>query len=366
MIETLTLADRIHERIRREGPIPFCEWMRMVLYDEHEGYYCRTNRQKWGRAGDYRTSPERSSLFASTFARYFPRLYRELGQPPAWTIVEAGGGDGRFAAGVLETLQTSFPSVFSSTHYVIDEASQHSRSLAQERLQPFGDRVQYMRLDDVEVNPGVIFSNELLDAFPVHRVVMQEGELREFYVTEGTGDDFEWTIGAPSTSRLADYFEQGHIQLVEGRVAEVNLEIEKWLTEVSHRLHDGYLITVDYGATAEELYCSATREQGTLRSFYEHTLVDDVLMRPGEQDITTTVDWSSVQNIGKTTGFETIAFERQDKFLLAAGLLNELEAEMQRSESEADRLRLSTAAREMILPDGMAAYFQVLVQKKIS
>lgn len=366
MIDTITLAERIRERIRREGPITFCEWMRMALYDEHEGYYCRTDRQNWGRAGDYRTSPERSSLFSATFAGYFARLYRELGQPHEWTIVETGAGDGRFAAGVLETLQTSFPSVFSATRYVVDEAGQHSRSLARERLQPFADHVSYLALDDVEVNPGVVFSNELLDAFPVHRVVMQRGQLQEFYVTAGSDEDFQWTIESPSTPRLDDYFEQGHIRLAEGRVAEVNLEIEKWLTKVSSRLYAGYLITVDYGATAEELYCSAAREQGTLRSFYQHRLVEDVLLRPGEQDITTTVDWSSVQDIGRTLGFETTEFERQDKFLLAAGILNVLEVEMQRSESEADKLRLSTAAREMILPDGMAAHFQVLVQKKIS
>lgn len=362
------LAERILERIRREGPITFCEWMRMALYDEREGYYYRTDRQRWGRAGDYRTSPERSPLFAATFASYFARLYEQLGRPSEWTIVEAGAGDGQFSIEVLKTLQNDFPSVFSATRYVIDEASPHSRSVVRERMQPFedfGGRVEFMTLDDVEVDPGIVFSNELLDAFPVHRVVMQQGQLKEIYVTSGPDDDFQWTVDAPSTMRLADYFIQSQIQLAEGRVAEVNLEIEDWLTKVSRKLHAGYLITVDYGATAEELYCSAGREQGTLRSFYQHQLVDDVLLRPGEQDLTATVDWSLVQRIGKTLGLEIVEFERQDKFLLAAGLLNQLEVETQKCEGEADKLRLSTTAREMILPDGMAAHFQVLVQKKI-
>jgi SAM-dependent MidA family methyltransferase len=365
MIDTLSLADRIRDRIRREGPVTFSEWMRMALYDERDGYYCRRARQKWGRAGDYRTSPERSVLFAATFAAYFARLYQELGQPHQWTILETGAGDGRFAFVVLQTLQRRFPSVFSATHYVIDEAGPHSRSLAQERLQPFADHVSYLALDVVEVNCGVVFSNELLDAFPVHRVVMQQGQLQEFYVTEGPGGNFEWTIGAPSTTRLAGYFAQLQIQLTEGRIAEVNLEIEKWVTKVSNRLKAGYLITVDYGATPEDLYSSAAREQGTLRSFSQHRLVENVLAQPGEQDITATVDWSAVQNIGTRLGFETIEFERQDKFLLAAGLLNELEVELERCESEADKLRLSAAASEMILPDRMAAHFQVLVQKKV-
>src|SRR5688572_19841145 len=140
------LPERIRERIRSEGPITFCDWMKMALYDEDEGYYSRSDLQKWGRAGDYRTSPERSSLFASTFARYFARLYEQLGSPAEWTIVEVGAGDGRFASGVLETLQNSFSSVFSATRYVVDEAGSHSRSLAGERLKSFMDRVEFMTL----------------------------------------------------------------------------------------------------------------------------------------------------------------------------------------------------------------------------
>ncbi|HVQ39343.1 MAG TPA: SAM-dependent methyltransferase, partial [Pyrinomonadaceae bacterium] len=298
------LTERIRERIRREGPITFCDWMRMALYDEHEGYYCRTDRPKWGRAGDYRTSPERSSLFAATFTRYFARFYEELGRPREWTIAELGAGDGSFAFVVLETLQRSFPSVYAATRYVIDEPGPNSRSIARERLLPFTDRVEFKTLDSIAVDPGIVFSNELLDAFPVHRVVRRQGRLQEFYVTLGRDDDFQWTVGEVSTPTLADYFSQGQTRLTESRVAEVNLEIEDWFRQVSGQLRAGYLVTVDYGATAEELYGSADREQGTLRGFYQHRLVDNVLERPGEQDITTTVDWSFVQRLGKVMGFE--------------------------------------------------------------
>jgi len=358
------LAERLRERIRREGPITFCDWMRTVLYDEQEGYYCRSDLQKWGRAGDYRTSPERSSFFAATFARYFAQLYEQLGRPRQWTIVEAGAGDGRFACGVLETFRDYFPSVFSATRYVVDEVGSHSRSLARERLEPFIDRIEFRALEEVEVDPGVVFSNELLDAFPVHRVVMQGGRLCEFYVNTGSNGDFEWTIGAPSTDLLANYFAQSQIQLAEGRAAEVNLEIGDWISKVAGRIRTGYLITVDYGADADELYSSPARAQGTLRGFHEHRLVQEVLAQPGEQDLTTTIDWTFAKRIGETMGLEIAAFDRLDKFLLAAGLLEQLELETQRNEGEAAKLRLTTAAREMILPDGMAAHFQVMVQKQ--
>lgn len=372
MIETVphtsALAERLRERIRRDGAITFFDWMKMALYDVDEGYYCRSSRQKWGREGDYRTSPERSSLFAATFARYFATLYEKLGKPARWRIVEVGGGEGHFATGVLQTLQKYLPHVFAATNYVLDEVSSHARTLARERLLPFSDHVEFRKLDDLEVDTGVVFSNELLDAFPVHRLKMDEGQLREFYVKVGANEKFDWTLGPLSTRYLDDYFAECDIQLVEGQVAEVNLQIEEWLRKVARKMRTGYLVTVDYGADADALYSSAARFQyrGTLRSFYRHRIVDDVLARPGEQDITTTIDWSFVKRVGGKLGFEAVEFDRQDKFLVANGLLEQLELESQQCKNEAEQLRLSTAVREMILPDRMAASFQVLVQKKTS
>ena len=99
----LSLAERLKETIQREGPVTFHDWMKAALYDPAGGYYRRPDLQRWGREGDYRTSPERSELFAATFARYFAKLYSELQQPEDWTIVECGVGNGSFAAGVLHT-----------------------------------------------------------------------------------------------------------------------------------------------------------------------------------------------------------------------------------------------------------------------
>jgi SAM-dependent MidA family methyltransferase len=126
----------------------------------------------------------------------------------------------------------------------------------------------------------------------------------------------------------------------------------------------GYVVSVDYGAEAEELYSPIANPKGTLRGFQQHRFVADLLARPGEQDLTTTVNWSFVKSEGRRLGFEVVEFERQDRFLLGAGLLEQFELESLQCDGEAERLRLSTAAREMILPDGMAAHFQVLVQKK--
>src|SRR6185295_622036 len=147
---------------------------------------------------------------------------------------------------------------------------------------------------------------------------------------------------------------------------EVNLEIESWLRKVAARLRHGYVVTVDYGAAAEDLYSPFANKAGTLRAFQQHQFVDDLLKQPGEHDLTTTVNWSLVKNVGARLGLEFVELQRQDQFLLANGFLQQLEVESRQANDEVARLQLSNAAREMILPDGMAASFQVLVQKKMN
>jgi len=373
MIETISntysLAARLRERIRREGPITFCEWMKAALYDSIDGYYCRADRIRWGREGDYRTSPERSSLFAATFARYFAGLYEKLDRPAAWTILEAGAGEGYFARGLLETLKQAFPHVFAATSYVIDEVSPQSIVRARERLQPFADRIHFRKLDEVDIDPGVVFSNELLDAFPVHRITVREDEVKEFYVSLDESGNFAWLLDAPSPTllpRLNRYFAEVGSGPEPGHVVEISLEIEEWLRRVAARMRSGYVITVDYGAVVEDMYSPRANSEGTLRGFQRHQFVEDLLARPGEHDLTTTVNWSLVKSVGAGLGLRFVELSRQDQFLLANGFLEQLEVESLGAKDDSDRLRLSTAAREMILPDGMAAHFQVMVQQKSS
>ncbi len=359
------LTDRLHERIRSDGLITFYEWMKTALYDPEQGYYCRPDRERWGRQGDYRTSPERSVLFAATFARYFAKLHQDLGSPASINIVEVGAGAGNFAETVLETLLLRFPDIFSKTRYFIDEASPDSRSRARSRLARFDARVEFKPL--AALNPldhAIVFSNELLDAFPVHRVVMQGGELRELHVGVNERRSFEWIVGQLSTHQLSKHFERLGIRLGEGRIADVNLEIENWLELVSTKLRSGYLITVDYGAEASVLYNEGERRDGSLRAFHKHQVSGDVLLRPGHQDITSSVDWTLVKMVGASNGLRVVAFERQDQFLLAAGLLAEMELRVMETPRDSERLRVRTSAREMILPGSLAESFQVMVQKK--
>ena len=331
--------------------------MQAALYDPEFGYYSRSDLQRWGREADYRTSPERSELFAATFARYFAKLYEELGRPAAWTIVEGGGGDGRFALGVLRALADEYPHVFNATRYCFDEISADAQARARASLSDFKEHLTFDSLSVFSPsNPWLYFSNELLDAFPVHRVA-SDGEL---YVTVDDSDKFTWTTGPFSSPYLQDYA----AKLSPGQIIEVNLAIDEWLASIAAKMTRGYVITVDYGAETDDLYDAALRPQGTLRGFSRHEFVADVLAAPGEYDITSSVNWTQVIETGERLGFQVVEFESQDRFLVRAGLLESLEKRLKLIEKEADQIRLTTGAREMILPGGMASSFQVLVQKR--
>jgi len=356
----VSLAEHLRELIRREGSITFHDWMKAALYDRHGGYYQQTGRKRWGREGDYRTSPERSELFAATFARYFVSLTEE-----DLTIVECGAGDGSFAYGVLRTLRDQFPSRFADTRYVVYELSDDARRRAHERLSEFGQRVQFCSdWDRVSGWSGICFSNELLDAFPVHRVVRSDEGLSELYVAVNSDGAFVWSAGALSTPRLAEFISTYSIELEPGQIIEINLAIEDWLREVSAKLDNGFLITVDYGAEAAGLYDATLRPEGTLRGFSRHGFVDDLLAAPGEYDLTSSVNWTHVKTAGEKLGWKAIEFTSQDKFLLNAGLLDQLQYQLDHAATEAEKASLTTGAREMILPGGMASSFQVLVQKR--
>ena len=360
-----TLAERLRARIEAGGPVAFRDWMEAALYDESEGYYRRPDLTRWGVSGDYRTAPERTPLFAATFASHFAALHERLGSPGRWTILEAGAGAGHFARTTLETLARDHPTVFAATRYLIDEPGEDAR--ARSRLADFAPRFEFARLEEIgrgELGVGLIFSNELLDALPAHRVRRTGGRLVELYVGLDAAGHFVWIEREPSTPRLADYFSQQGIELAEGQSAEVNFAAEEWIERAGRALARGFVVTVDYGAEAAELYDPVLRPDGSLRAFRAHRFSAEPLADPGLQDLTTSVNWTLIKQAGERAGLGTLTHERLDRFLLGAGVVEQLERLTARAADEAERARLRLAARDMILPGGMAESFQVLVQEK--
>jgi len=359
----LSLEARLRERIQREGPISFYEWMKTALYDEREGYYCAP-RVRQGRTGDYRTAPETSPLFAATFADCFAKLFAELGSPDQFTIVEVGAGSGDFAQGVLATLKAEHPQVFDATHYVAEEFGAASREQCASRLAVFSDRVTVRKPSSAAGDPitGVVFSNELIDAFPVNRVTMRDGRLRELFV--GVHDSqFVWREGELEEP-VAAYCKRVDLNLCEGQIAEINLKADAFITRAAALLERGYVVTVDYGAERNELLTRPGRQQGTLRAYRSHQFAENVLANPGQQDLTTTIDWTQIKEAGERCGLRTLRFDQLDQFLIGEGLLNRIATISQTIRDMAEASQLTASARELIMPGAMASSFQVLVQEK--
>jgi SAM-dependent MidA family methyltransferase len=254
--------------------------------------------------------------------------------------------------------------MFGSVQYLIDEPSADSRERMRSKLSGFEDRVEFISLSDIApVESAIVFSNELLDSFPVHRLRMANGRLCELYVSVNADGEFVWVDGELSNSWLERFVHATGIRLVDSQTIEVSPRIESWFDAVAKKLLRGYVVTVDYGHEARDLYDFNQRPDGTLRAFSRHRF-ENVLACPGECDITTSVDWSYVKRCGVEHGLRVTDFNRLDLFLMRCGLLDELTARLERMTSDSEKLKLTTAAREMILPGGMASSFQVLVQTR--
>jgi SAM-dependent MidA family methyltransferase len=363
------LERKIIARIERDGPITFCQFMRSALYDEKLGYY-NTERAKIGPDGDYYTSSNVHPAFGKAIARQMIALWDQ----PAMTLVEMGAGTGRLAQDILVAMREDHPSAFERLSYIIVETSPTMRRLQSERLKNFG--VHWRQLEEIEREPvsGIFFSNELVDAMPVHRVrrVAQAVSLRRYsleeqYVTidrSQTEPRLALAWGEPSSERLFEYVERCGATLREGWEMEINLDSIDWLAQVSRALESGYLITIDYGDAAAHLIGS-DRRRGTLRSFHHHRLKDSPLEAVGHQDITSSVNFTALVEYGRDCGFETISYERQSAFLLRNGLL-EIIASMEAATGALDDMKERLAIKNLFLPGGVSDNFRALIQRKAS
>jgi SAM-dependent MidA family methyltransferase len=212
------------------------------------------------------------------------------------------------------------------------------------------------------VPAGGVFSNELIDALPVHRVVMRGGGLQEIFV--GWSDGCFVDVIAPlSTCAIGEYFAAQSITLLEGQHAEAGLEACDWIVEVGRRLERGYVLTIDYGHPAAGLF-DEHHLRGTLLAYREHRASEEFYTSPGEQDLTAHVNFTALETWGKRSGLETAGFTSQTAFLLALGQRNQFADLYDAGRSEAEQIRARLQLKTLIHPEGMGERFQVLVQRK--
>jgi SAM-dependent MidA family methyltransferase len=356
----------IISEIEETGPIPFSKFMEWCLYHPEFGYYS-SRRSKIGKDGDYYTSSCVHPLFGRLIAKQLFQM-AEMFEEERFDVIEMGGGRGFLCEDILNWSKQKAPAFHDRLRYNLVEPVSPFLKEQKERLSKheMEGKVSWVAPEafakgDVEIQ-GCFLSNELVDAFPVHRIALDQGKLREIFVAQEHGD-FEERLGELSDPRIAHYIQSMEIKLEEGQKAEVNLNALDWMENVGRCLKKGFVVTIDYGYLAKELYAPYRRE-GTLLCYHHHRVFEDPYERLGEQDITAHVNFTSLIQKGEEVGLRFTGLVPQYQFLIALGLFQEMECRS-REMSEIDGLKLRLSLKHLIEPNaGMGEVFKVLIQHK--
>jgi SAM-dependent MidA family methyltransferase len=369
MDNNLKLIEIIHDRIDNspQQRITFAEYMELALYHPQYGYY-GSNTDPIGERGDFLTSPHLADDFGEIIAVQLHQIWQILGSPPLFSIVEMGAGQGLLAAQILTYSQRVYPDLFSSIDYSIIETAPAMIRAQQSGLKDLPVRwCDWTEIPDRSI-VGCFLSNELIDAFPVHQVIVAEDKLQEIYVT--TGDDnsiFTEIIDELSTEKLETYWQLNSINLMSDRYpdkyrTEVNLAALSWLELVFKKLQRGYIISIDYGYTAERYY-NPMRSQGTLQCYYQHAHHNDPYINIGNQDLTAHVDFTALQAQGELLGLQTVGFIQQGMFLMSLGLGDRIAAISSSGGDIQSLLHRRQNLHQLIDPMGLGK-FGVLIQSQ--
>jgi len=356
-----SLSAILANRIKASGPIPFAEFMRECLYHPEYGYYSRLSTK---RRGDYYTSVDVHAIFGRLIARQLAEMWELVGSPQPFFAVESGAGVGRLAANILDFAARELPAFYAATQYI---AVEHSAERRAEHAATLASHAATGRVSSAvqipsEISAGCIFSNELLDALPAHRVVMKDGRLREIYVGLA-GDRFIEVLHEPSSEAIEQYFQEQGITLTEGHHAEACLDACRWIEDAGRSIRRGFVLTIDYGHEAPALYDEG-HNRGTLLAYRNHQVTENILDAPGEQDLTSHVNFTALQLWGRREGLETAGLVTQSQFLVALGRANEFADLYEPGQSEIEKLRARLSLKNLIHPEGLGEKFQVLIQHK--
>jgi SAM-dependent MidA family methyltransferase len=346
----MSLSDIIIKKIQQQGPISFRDFMEMALYYPVLGYYT-SEREKIGKKGDYYTSSNLTPAFGEMLGRQIEEMWRIIGEKK-FTVVEMGAGTGLLSLDVIKYLKKN-TEIFCDLDYCIVEKSPALRNVQQERL---GDNVRWCNsLNELSVMTGCVFSNELVDAFPVHQVVMEE-ELMEVFVDHENG--FIETLN-PASDELNFYFAELDVVLPRGFRTEVNFDALNLIHELGTMLKKGFVITIDYGYPSSELY-QDYRNRGTLMCYQRHTASEDPYEHVGEKDITSHVNFSAISHWGKKNGLELCGFTDQAHFMMGLGIDEYLKRAQEKDPANywKKMLPIKTLLMEM------GENFKILIQKK--
>lgn len=365
-VEKTELAGILAQRIATGGDLTFASFMEAALYEPGLGYYTSAGR-KVGAEGDFYTSMNVHSAFGRLIAKEISRFWELLESPASFTIAEAGAGGGQLALDILDALAELNQPLYQGVCYRLIEKEPSLKQAQENFLARHRERLAWSTPEELASGTlsftGCIISNELFDAMPVHIVEMTSEGLKEIYVGARDGELVE-KLGPLSNPELAEYFERFQTVLMPGQRAEVNLCAAGWIASAAATLTRGFVLTIDYGYLAEELY-APQRKDGTLMCYHQHQTGEDPLELVGQQDITTHINFSDLMAAGTKAGLTNAWYGEQYRFLLGTGLVEELMRLEAAATSEQKRLAHRLNLKKLMLPEGgMGDTFKVLIQAK--
>ena len=381
----------IRDLIQKNGRITFAQFMQVCLYSPRGGFYSsRGNRI----STHFGTSPTSHPVFGALIARQLEQMWHLLGDPPVFHVIEVGSGDGALAQSIVHACWRMAPRLAQVLYYVAadyeprwlqspahtfdwdngtgDGMSPATASAegAQLNVPPSPSRrdailgVQRVKTEGLRAFRnvvGCILCNELIDNFPVHRFAIQGGRVKEVFVTSAGGNLTE-VLEEPSSPRIEERLTSLGLSLTEGYRGEVNLAMEDWTGQLSRALDRGFILTIDYGQLATDLY-SLQNNQGTLVCYHRHVVSSDPYQHIGQQDITCQVDFTSLMRLGDRHGLATVGYALQRQFLTNLGFASFLDA-LQTQGLSAARTALSRMAMMTLVDPDEYGDFKVLAQAK--
>lgn len=354
------------ERLKAAGGwLPWSKVMEMALYDDPHGYYSGKPR-RIGREGDFYTAVSVGPLYGKLIARKVIQLWEAADRPDRWVLAEQAAHDGQLMEDMLVEIQASSEALSAVLEVVLIEPKESYREVQRERLGGIWvGRLRWVdRVGDLEATGGLLVCNELLDAFPVERVVRRDERWMELGVAiSENGAVFAWESREIQGAKLRAEVERLPEDLPEGFVTEIQGAVLEWVEELGKSGFQGTMWLADYGLDAEE-YWSVERPEGTLRRYLGHRMDDRVLEDLGRADLTCHVNFTRVHEAAIESGFQVMAYEDQGRFLtrLAAPWLSSLEGKMPVGEVGA----LLRQFQSLTHPGIMGRSFRVMLLERVS
>ena len=387
----MPLRDHIEREIRERGPIPFSRYMEICLYHPSEGYYSR-NAEQFGKAGDFYTSSDVHAVFGRLLARQFEEMWWALDRPARLEILELGPGRGLFARDVLDWSRKKFPDFFASLTYTLQESSPALRAKLLENLREHiatgkaaisfvetrlaaspaasgistlngeiscsptqRDRSEVQRSHPPET-PLIVFANEFFDALPVE-ILRPEGKL---YLAFEDGRLAE--VWRPPLPEELDFLDRFGVHPDTGERIEVSLAAQRWIGEIVDAIGRGFLLIIDYGYTRSEQL--AGRHRGTLMAYRQHSASGDPYQAPGEQDLTSHVNFTSLAAAVEQAGMRPERLITQAQLLMGIGEETQFADAFEQCRLPQERAKVALQLKHLATPAGMGEKFQVLLASR--